>query len=83
MMLGQREKSICITMAAALLLSGPALAETRNAEPPKEAAMIRMNVIAGNETLSATLDNTPAGRNFAALLPLALTLSDYNTTMWT
>ena len=39
-----------------------------------------MLVIVGNETLSATLDDTPAGRDFAALLPLELTLSDYNAT---
>jgi len=79
-MLRQCEKSICMTMAAALLLSGPALAETSNAEPPKETAMIRIHVIVGNETLSATLDDTPTGRDFAALLPLVLTLSDYNAT---
>jgi hypothetical protein len=69
-----------MTMAAALLLSGPALAETMNTEPPKEAAMTRIHVIVGDETLSATLDDTPAGRDFAALLPLELTLSDYNAT---
>jgi hypothetical protein len=80
MMRRQCEKSICMTMAAALLLSGPALAETRNTEPPKEAPMTRIHVIVGDETLSATLDDTPAGRDFAALLPLELTLSDYNAT---
>lgn len=80
MMLWQCEKFICMTMATAVLLSGPVLAETRNAEPPKEAAMTRIHVITGNETLSATLDDTPAGRDFAALLPLELTLSDYNAT---
>ena len=80
MMLRQYEISICTTIAAALLLYDPALAETRNAEPPKEVVMIRINVIFGNETLSATLDDTPAGRDSAALLPLELTLSDYNAT---
>lgn len=42
--------------------------------------MTRIHVIVGNEALSATLDDTPAGRDFAALLPLELTLSDYNAT---
>jgi hypothetical protein len=79
-MLWQCGKSICTTMAAALLFSGPALAEIRNAESPKEAAMTRIHVIVGDEMLSATLDDTPAGRDFAALLPLELTLSDYNRT---
>ena len=80
MMPQQCDKSICMTMAAALLLSTPALAETMNAKSPKEAAMTRIHVIVGDETLSATLDDTPAGRDFAALLPLELMLSDYNAT---
>ena len=42
--------------------------------------MSRIQVIVGNETLSAMLDDTPAGRDFAALLPLELTLSDYHAT---
>lgn len=77
---GQRKKSICIAIAAPILLSGPVLAETKNAEPPRETAMTRIHVIVGDETLSATLDDTPAGRDFAVLLPLNLTLGDYNAT---
>ena len=42
--------------------------------------MTRIFVIVGSETLSAKLDDTPAGRDFAALLPLELTLSDYHAT---
>ena len=34
----------------------------------------------GNETLAATLDDSPAASDFAALLPLELSLSDYNAT---
>lgn len=33
-----------------------------------------------DQTLSATLDDTSASRNFYALLPLTLTLEDYNST---
>jgi hypothetical protein len=72
--------TIRMTMAAAVLISGPALAETWNAEPRKEVAMTKIHVTVGNETLDATLDDTTAGRDFAALLPLELTLSDYNAT---
>jgi hypothetical protein len=75
---GSTPLRLAITIAA--LLTGPALAETQNASPPKGAAMNRIHVIVGNETLSATLEDTPAGRDFAALLPLELTLTDYNTT---
>jgi hypothetical protein len=42
--------------------------------------MTRIRVIVGSETLSATLDDTPTGRDFAALLPLEPSLSDYNAT---
>lgn len=67
-------------MAALLLMAGPVLAESPNLEPPKEAAMTRIHVIVGDKTLTATLDDTAAGRAFAALLPLDLTLTDYNGT---
>lgn len=73
-------KAICLTLTAALLLCGPALAETRDALLTKEAAVIRIHVFVGIETLAATLDDTPAGRDFAALLPLELSLSDYHAT---
>lgn len=43
-------------------------------------AMIKMNVIVGDTVLPATLDDTPAARDFASLLPLELTLSDYHGT---
>lgn len=73
-------KVVRLMMAAALLFSGSTLAATRNVETPKETAMIRIHVIVGKETLTATLDDTPAARDFAALLPLDLTLSDYHST---
>jgi hypothetical protein len=73
-------KATRLALTALILLSGPASTETRNAEPPKGAAVTRINVIVGHETLSATLDDTPAGRDFASLLPLDLTLSDYHGT---
>jgi hypothetical protein len=69
-----------LVMAAAVLAAASALAEPPNVEPPKKAAMTRIHVIVGDETLSATLDDTAAGREFAALLPLELTLADYNAT---
>lgn len=39
--------------------------------------MIHIHVIVGERTLLATLDDSPAARDFATLLPLDLTLSDY------
>ncbi|WP_316013617.1 cyclophilin-like fold protein [Roseobacter sp. HKCCA0434] len=40
--------------------------------------MIPITVTVGEATLAAALDDTTAGRDFAALLPLDLTLSDYH-----
>ncbi|WP_092811679.1 cyclophilin-like fold protein [Roseivivax marinus] len=40
--------------------------------------MIPITVIVGEATLAATLDDTTAGRDFAAMLPLDLTLSDFH-----
>lgn len=71
---------LCLASVLAALLSGPAPAETPNASPSEGAAITRIYVIVGNESLSATLDDTPAGRDFAALLPLELSLSDYHAT---
>lgn len=42
--------------------------------------MTSIHVIVGKKTLLATLDNTAAGRDFVALLPLELSLRDYNAT---
>jgi len=73
-------KATRLTLATTVLLCGPALAETRGAPTPKEVTVSRIHVIVGNEILAATLDDTPAGRDFAALLPLELSLSDYHAT---
>lgn len=44
----------------------------------KEADMTRIIFTVGAETLSATLDDSPAARDFAEMLPLEITLSDYH-----
>ncbi|MCB1739825.1 MAG: hypothetical protein KDK91_05610 [Gammaproteobacteria bacterium] len=42
--------------------------------------MLKIRVIVGSETLAATLDDSPAARDFASLLPLELSISDYAST---
>jgi hypothetical protein len=79
-MLRHCTNAIRLALAATVLLSGQALVEISNAEPFRETAMTRIHVIIGNETLAATLDDTPAASGFAALLPLELSLSDYHAT---
>jgi hypothetical protein len=38
---------------------------------------MRIHLTIGDTVVPATLDDTPASRDFAALLPLTVTLSDY------
>jgi hypothetical protein len=41
---------------------------------------MRIRIDVGNTRLTATLEDTAASRDFASLLPLTLTLEDYNRT---
>ena len=41
---------------------------------------MKIRIIASDRTLTAELEDSAAARDFAALLPLELTLSDYNRT---
>lgn len=48
---------------------------TQDVEEP-----MKIKIVAGERTLTAVLEESDASRAFAALLPLDLTLSDYNRT---
>ena len=41
---------------------------------------MRIDIDVEGTTITATLDDSPAARDFASLLPLTLTLEDYNST---
>lgn len=41
---------------------------------------MKIRIIAADQTFTAVLDDSEAARDFAALLPIELTLSDYNRT---
>ncbi|WP_244543282.1 cyclophilin-like fold protein [Bosea sp. CRIB-10] len=57
----------------------PSAAKTTKASSPgKETMKIRISI--NGRVATATLDNTPTARDFAALLPLSVTLSDYAST---
>ena len=57
---------------------GPVSVRAHVTDSAKGASMTKIRVIVGEAVLPATLDHTPAGRDFAALLPLDLTLTDYH-----
>ena len=42
--------------------------------------LVKIRIVAGSAVLTATLDDTEVARDFASLLPLALTLTDYAET---
>lgn len=41
---------------------------------------MKIRIVAGDKAFTATLEDNAAARDFAALLPLDLTLRDYNRT---
>ncbi len=43
-------------------------------------ATMQIKITVGEKTLTATLYDSPAAKDFASLLPLTLTLRDYNST---
>ncbi len=55
------------------------LTQRKNELMPNQSG-IRIRITVGSHTVSATLDDTPSGRDFAAMMPLELTLSDYSRT---
>jgi hypothetical protein len=52
--------------------------DTGPAQNAEESMKIR--IVAGDKAFTATLEDNAAARDFAALLPLDLTLRDYNRT---
>lgn len=75
-----RRNRLFTALAGALLLCTPALGQESAGDTTQgpETAMTRIQVVVGDQTLQARLDDTPAGRDFAAMLPLELTLDDYH-----
>lgn len=49
-------------------------------EPEREDATMQIRITAGGQHFTARLDDSVASRDFAALLPLQLTLKDYAST---
>ena len=68
-----RHAGILMLAATMIAASLPASAQTTS-----EDAMIRITFTTGDQTLAATLDDTAAARDFASMLPLEVTLTDYH-----
>ncbi|WP_244906053.1 cyclophilin-like fold protein [Celeribacter ethanolicus] len=63
-----------------LALTAPAVADSSETLHQKDSMMTKIQFTFGSEVLTATLDDTTAGRDFAAMLPLELELTDYHDT---
>lgn len=59
------------SIAVAALLPAAALSQAKNEQ-------MKITFTTGDTVLHATLDDTSAGRDFASILPLELTLDDYH-----
>lgn len=53
------------------------LSQTLGAKPDKDTAGMKIEIVVGEEIVKAHLLDNPTARDFAALLPLELTLEDY------
>jgi len=71
--------SLIPLMMVATFAIAPVRAETETGHA-KGTAMTRITVTTGNEVLPATLNDSPAARDFAAMLPLELSLRDFHGT---
>ena len=58
--------------------TAPAAAEPQSKSTDNNAMNINIRIVAGDTEIPARLEDSPAARDFAALLPLALTLRDYH-----
>jgi hypothetical protein len=84
-----RKRNVCIAILL-LFLAGlwmPGQARDRHNEVPqttqnsnKEPVAMKILLKLDGQSLPATLDNSPAARDFFSLLPLTLTLEDYAAT---
>lgn len=77
------KRAIALVGIAALASASAADAAGRTSLPgPSEQVVssMKIEIEAEGATITATLDDSPAARDFASLLPLTLTLDDYHAT---
>jgi len=69
------------TAALASTSAADAAGQTRvPGQPEQVVSSMKITIDVEGRTITATLDDSPAARDFASLLPLTLTLDDYNST---
>jgi len=71
-----RRTSLRLLLAGLLVVTQSAMAGDNDRRDVQETLM-KIEIVVDGETATATLFDTPTGRDFALLLPLSLTLEDY------
>ncbi len=72
--------SACGTDAGGRPVSTPATDSAAAVPPPDGRGHRAVELTAGTTTVRGTLEDTPAGRDLAALLPLTVTVTDFHDT---
>lgn len=78
-----RRRALALVGLAALAGTSAAEAVERTPvlqQPEQVVSSMRINIDVEGATIGAILEDSPAAREFASLLPLTLTLEDYNST---
>jgi hypothetical protein len=75
----RRRQKVALLAASTLALfaSGPGVSAADGAPRPSQEFPMRIRMDVDGQAVLATLDDNAAARDFAALLPLSLTLTDY------
>lgn len=73
-----RRTSLLLTLLAGLLFVTQSVMADGHDRGGALETLMKIEIIVEGETTTATLFDTPTGRDFASLLPLSLTLEDYD-----
>jgi hypothetical protein len=75
-----KQGSVKLLVALAVLLAASAVSAQQAGRSSSAEGGMKIRIIVDGAELTATLEDNVASRDFAALLPLDLTLKDYNGT---
>ena len=74
---GRMRKLLSLAIMLAAASSVPVYADQATPSGADKGSAVKLRITIGAAVLTATLEDTPAARDFASLLPLTLTLRDY------
>lgn len=71
--------SACLAWAVGILGASVAWAASDTSSAPSKEFPMKIRLVVGEQVATATLYDNPTAKDFASLLPLSLTLTDYDT----